>query len=275
MTRFVIGWLLALLSAACSTIPSPQERLAHADTLAAQKGWQASRIPAGRFELVTYAPPHARSTELLTIYIEGDGFAWVNGNTPSTDPTPRDPLALRLALAHPEGHAVYLARPCQYVDAKRSGCPQRYWTNARFAEEVIDAENLVVDHLKRRFGANRLVLVGYSGGGAVATLIAARRTDIVRLVTVAGNLDHRVWTAHHRVEALSGSLNAADVANRLRRLPQTHFIGSKDRVIPPDLARRWPEGFTDANASRLQVIPDFDHACCWEKSWPALMKVDD
>lgn len=275
MTRFVIGWLLALLSAACTTIPSPQERLAHADALAAQKGWQASRIRAGRFELVAYAPPHSPSVELLTIYIEGDGFAWVSSTTPSIDPTPRNPLALRLALAHPEGDAVYLARPCQYVDAARSGCAQRYWTNARFAADVVEAENLAVDHLKQRFGANRLVLVGYSGGGAVAALVAARRTDVVRLVTVAGNLDHRAWTSHHRVEALSGSLNAADVADQLSKLPQTHFIGGKDRVIPPDLAKRWPDEFAGVNVYHLHVIPDFDHACCWAESWSALMKVDD
>lgn len=273
MTRFGLVCLLALLSSACATIPTPRERLTHADALAAQKGWRASRIPLGRFELVAYAPPHAPSAEVLTIYIEGDGFAWVNGNTPSADPTPRDPLALRLALLHPDGPAVYLARPCQYVDAARTDCAQRYWTQARFAEEVVDAQNRAVDLLKRAFGARQLVLVGYSGGGAVAALVAARRMDVARLVTVAGNLDHRAWTAHHRVAPLSESLNAADAADRLGNVPQTHFIGGKDWVIPPGLATHWPLGIKGSDGHHVRIVPEFDHGCCWAERWPALVRV--
>jgi hypothetical protein len=44
----------------------------------------------------------------------------------------------------------------------------------------------------------------------VASLVAARRHDVVRLVTVAGNLDHLAWTTLHGVSPLTGSLNPAD-----------------------------------------------------------------
>lgn len=37
----------------------------------------------------------------LFVYIEGDGLAYLDARTPSTDPTPADPLALRLAAADP------------------------------------------------------------------------------------------------------------------------------------------------------------------------------
>jgi len=39
--------------------------------------------------------------------------AWLAVPRPSQDPTPVDPLALRLALVQPTGNAAYLARPCQ------------------------------------------------------------------------------------------------------------------------------------------------------------------
>lgn len=265
-----IPLLLGLCLAACATLTTPQERQAHADALASVRGWQASRIAAGRFDLVAYLPQRIEPADTLTLYFEGDGFAWLDGATPSADPTPRDPLALRLALAHPAGNAAYLARPCQYVDAQASGCPQRYWTGSRFAPEVIDATGRALDVLKARFGATQLVLVGYSGGGAVAALLAARRDDVVRLVTVAGNLDHRAWTAHHRVHSLEASLNAADVAERLADLPQTHFIGGRDRVITPELARHWPKPLAGIGNTNLRIIPDFDHSCCWVQRWPEL-----
>ncbi|WP_210731901.1 alpha/beta hydrolase [Hydrogenophaga sp. PAMC20947] len=273
--RILIPWALsALLLAGCSTLPSASERQAHAMALASSKGWLSSHIPAGDFDLVAYAPPSLTAGKPLTVYIEGDGFAWISGTQPSTDPTPRDPLALRLALAQPAGHAVYLARPCQYVNAAQSGCAQRYWTEARFAPEVIHAMNLAIDDLKQRFNVTKLVLVGYSGGAAVAALVAARRTDVARLITVAGNLDHRAWTSYHRVRALDVSLNAADSATLSADLPQTHFLGGHDRVMPPALARKWPVAFTGLNASNLRIVEDADHACCWADRWPALLGMD-
>ena len=277
MSRLSLAWLpvlLLLLLAACTTVQAPHARQAQADALAVAMGWQASRIPAGPFELVAYAPRIIQPAGTLSVYIEGDGFAWVSGSTPSADPTPREPIALKLALAHPAGNAAYLARPCQYVDAERSGCAQHYWTRGRFAPEAIEAADLALDALKIRFGARQLVLVGYSGGGAVAVLLAARRDDVVQLVTVAGVLDHREWTAHHGVEALSGSLNAADVAERLARLPQIHFVGGKDRVIPPELAQRWPRPFAGLGNANLRIIPGFDHLCCWAEQWPSLFPVN-
>lgn len=278
MRHWTVGVALlvgALLLAGCAAVPTASERQAHATGLAASKGWLPSRITAGDFDLVAYAPPNLTAAKLLTVYIEGDGFAWVSGTQPSTDPTPRDPLALRLALAQPAGHAVYLGRPCQYVNAEQSGCSQRYWTEARFAPETIASVNLAIGSLKQRFGASQLVLVGYSGGAAVAALVAARRTDVARLITVAGNLDHLAWTTYHRVLALYASLNAADSAALLANLPQTHFLGGTDRVIPPALARDWPVALTGSGQSNFRFVADADHACCWVARWPALFLTVD
>ncbi|WP_417583822.1 alpha/beta hydrolase family protein [Nitrincola sp.] len=261
--RLVVTILLSLVLAACSGIPSVQERQTHADELASAHGWQALRLPAGDFNLMAYLPKVNADETLLTLYLEGDGFAWVSRSQPSSDPTPRDPLALRLALAQASGNAVYLARPCQYINAANEGCNPRYWTEARFAAEVIDATNIAIDTLKQHYNTSELVLVGYSGGGAIAALVAARRTDVVRLVTVAGNLDHRAWTAHHRVAPLRASLNPADVAASLVDLPQTHYVGGLDRVIPLELAQRWPVGFRGANNKNLRLLDSADHSCCW------------
>ncbi|UYO94429.1 alpha/beta hydrolase [Pollutimonas sp. M17] len=257
----------------CATISSPEERRVIADSLAAGHDWQASVLPAGGFDLVAYAPRDVQVADTLTVYIEGDGFAWATGARPSSDPTPRDPLALRLALAQRSGNAAYLARPCQYVDAARSGCPQRYWTGSRFSAEVVHAESQALDVLKRRFGAQRLTLVGYSGGGAVAALLAARRGDVERLITVAGNLDHRAWTAHHRIRPLTGSLDPADESNALRGVRQWHFAGGKDTVIPPGLVQGFAQRFPADARPVVHVEPGFDHRCCWAEDWPRLYGV--
>jgi hypothetical protein len=53
-------------------------------------------------------------------YQSGDGLAWLSSDVPSSDPTPLDPLALRLALAKPARNAAYLARPCGVLRASLS-----------------------------------------------------------------------------------------------------------------------------------------------------------
>lgn len=256
--------------AGCASVPTPVQRQQTADDLAATRGWQARPVSAGPFDLMTYAPAMPATptaTDTLVVYIEGDGLAWVSASLPSTDPTPANPLALRLALAHPQGAAAYLARPCQYVAASFRGCDERYWTQQRFAPEVIEASSLALDALKARYQARQLVLVGYSGGGAVAALVAARRTDVARLITVAGNLDHRAWTTLHRVLPLTGSLNPADVRAALQSLPQWHLAGAKDTVVPPSMALGFAQGFAVSQRPQVQVVPGNTHACCWAEQW--------
>jgi hypothetical protein len=270
MTRFLPALLTALLLCACASLPTPQSRHQTADMLARAHGWREVTLPAGQFDLTAYLPSGPPQSPLLTVYMEGDGLAWISASLPSDDPTPVSPMALRLALAQPQAQAAYLARPCQYGGIAGPRCSPAYWTHARFSPEVVVATNLAIDALKQRFGARQLALVGYSGGGAVAALAAARRTDVIRLVTIAGNLDHRAWTAWHRVSPLEGSLNPADEIGALDGIPQWHFVGSRDATMPPLLARRYASRHAPGHQPAVIEIDGFDHSCCWDAQWPQL-----
>ena len=272
--RTLLPLLLACLLAGCAG-SSVHERRAAAARVALEAGWQRLDLDAGVFVLAAFLPPALGRTETLTVYIEGDGMAWIDGSTPSFDPTPRDPLALRLAVRDPRGQAVYLARPCQYVEGEdRRGCETRYWTGHRFASEVIAASNEAISQLKARYAARKLELVGYSGGGAVAALVAARRGDVARLVTVAGNLDTTAWTAGHRLTPLRGSLNPADAWLSLAPIPQRHYVGAEDPVMPPRYAQSYARRFPADRQPEIVIVPGFDHRCCWVRSWPALTSAD-
>jgi predicted esterase len=264
--------MLVTLLAACASVPSAQQRRDVADALARAHDWQAQVITAAPFALMSYAPSQQQPAAQLTVYIEGDGLAWISSDLPSRDPTPQHPLALQLALAQPSGNVAYLARPCQYVDAEVSGCMQRYWTQQRFAPEVIAATSLALDRLKQQFGARELTLVGYSGGAAVALLSAARRRDVTQVITVAGNLDHRAWTAYHRIRSLDGSLDAVDAVEALKTVPQVHFAGDQDRVIPPALIESFASRFTGPAQIKVIRQSGFDHQCCWVQAWPTLWR---
>lgn len=265
--------LVVVLLVGCAVTPSPALRRETASQMAMAAAWKAVRLPAGAFVLAGFVPQEAQAGDTLTIYIEGDGLAWESSFRASLDPTPLRPLGLELALRHPGGAAAYLARPCQYVEGVEArNCEETWWTDRRFAAEVVAAADQGVTQLKQHFQAREVVLVGYSGGGAVAALVAARRSDVARLVTVAGNLDHQAWTRLHRLSPLNGSLNPADAWPALAGLPQLHFIGSEDRNVGPEVAAAYQARFPEGQRPQFRVIEGFDHACCWVEQWPELFR---
>ena len=272
MKCLVSLFLTVLLLNSCIST-NPDQRRLQSSKIATDAGWQRVTLNAGMFSMAAFLPANNSHADTLTIYIEGDGLAWINSSTPSFDPTPIDPLALRLAMLDTTGGAVYLARPCQYVSGDdRRGCEKKYWTSHRFAPEVIEASNIAVNQLKARYASSNVRLVGYSGGGAVAALVASRRDDVIQLVTVAGNLDHVTWTKQHRISPLSGSLSPVDAVNQLENIPQRHYVGGKDTVIDVLITQSYVDRFPANKKPAISVIPTFNHHCCWSLIWPDVVK---
>jgi len=226
---------------------------------------------ASGFNLFAYQTPlgTARSKP-VHIYIEGDGLAWLTSTTISDNPTPLNPVGLKLAAQDPFPFKVYLARPCQYLTSPK--CRKEYWTDHRFSAEIINYYNAVLDQIKDEYGPVSFVLFGYSGGGTVAALLSARRDDISALVTVAGNLDTNFWTKKHSLSPLSGSLNPADFTSALENIQQYHFIGRKDKVIDKSVFLSYQNHFTNKENLRYKVFPSFTHSCCWEAEWKSILK---
>lgn len=246
---------------------------------ASEQGWRPTLLPGADFDVMAFVPGKLQTAHRLTVYIEGDGLAWVDRHTPSIAPTPVDPVGLRLAVADAGARSVYLGRPCQYTQGPTfKRCDPRYWGSHRFSPEVIEAMDRAVEQLKNKYTAAELVLVGYSGGAAVAALLAARRSDVVALVTVAGTLDTGMWTQQQRVSPLAGSLNPKDVASLVAHLNQWHFIGQKDPVVQSAVLTSFLSGASGHDrrgipAPIVQAMPDFDHSCCWAQPWPELSRL--
>lgn len=261
----------AVILAGCVAVSDVSQRIELADRVAAQHQFSRVSLLARGFVLAAFMGPQTGSG-VLHVYIEGDGFAWATRYRPSVNPTPVNPLALRLAVQDGQD-AAYLARPCQYSVTLARDCNTRYWTSHRFSLEVIEAMDDAVTQLKTRTGASRLVLIGYSGGGTVAALVAARRKDVDRLVTVAGNLDHKAWTRLHNISALTGSLNPPDEWRALAGVSQIHFIGQSDRIVPDEVYQSYRRVFPEHVDIRAEYVLHADHGCCWERAWLGLLSM--
>jgi hypothetical protein len=267
----VLGLLGAILMLSCSACAVLDRGvLDSAIAAAANGGLLREDITLGRFQIASWHRGLRGATH-ITVYLEGDGHAWISRRRLSDDPTPRDPIALRLASKDPARAVLYLARPCQFGDRPSAPiCDARYWSSHRYAPEVLAAFVAALDWAASQAGPNvkvRFGLVGYSGGGALAALLAQQRDDIAWLVTIAANLDVHAWTRHHRLSRLSGSLDPVVHAQSLRGLPQQHLIGDRDDVVPALTRAR----FLAASGASQRIVEGVNHSCCWAESWPALL----
>lgn len=302
----------------CSMITSSQKNSISKDPrrlaaeIAEPQGFKQALVKTKLFNFTTYQR-HASFAEKkrqpLVIYIEGDGHAWESRHKLSKDPTPHNPLALRLAVLHANtnshasdkntkqnqnanAHAnfnakisqptnismsaniVYLARPCQYTDPSLDkACHPDIWSNLRFSEPIIASMNEAIDKLKQQLKPSEIHLVGYSGGAAVAVLIAARRNDITSLNTVAGDLDHQKMSQYHKTTPLVGSLNPIDFASKVAHIPQHHYVGAKDKIVPIFIAEDFVKEVAKIRSekAKLSILPNVGHHQGWEGAWQYLV----
>lgn len=275
MAKLAAAMGLALAVAGCAEGLPVLDRHAVAERIAKAAGFRSEVVRtrpfilAARYRLSSPGRP-------LTVYIEGDGLAWLSHRRLSGDPTPSDPVALRLAALDPGPNVVHLARPCQYLDdpdLDDPACHPRYWSSHRFSEKVVSAIDQAIEQFRKRIGAVELHLVGYSGGGAVAALVAARRNDVASLRTVAGNLDHEALNRHFGVSPLTGSLNPADYAAALAGVPQHHFVGREDQVVPAFVADGFARRAGDTRCIRISAIDGVSHETGWPERWRKLLSL--
>jgi len=230
-------------------------------------------IDAGLFNLTSWERI-GKPGGAVNLYIEGDGLAWVSKYRKSMNPTPPDPLTLRLAALDRSSNVIYLARPCQFSGWNGNGaCPSLYWTNGRTAPEVLESFNSALDHIKQLYNISEFNLIGYSGGAAVAVLIASKRKDIGSIRTVAGNIHYARFTQIHNVSLMFGSIDPISVAKDISQIPQIHFIGQEDTVVPAQLVHDWAEAAGDDSCITYFVREDAKHNMGWAKAWPELLKI--
>jgi len=262
--------LLCLLSA-CTLNPLRSDHDV-AEEIARPAGLAEQLRPSGAFVLTTRERIGEPGAD-VTIYIEGDGAAWIARTQPSNDPTPDNPLALRLAALDPAANVAWVARPCQYTPmASNPECDAAYWTGGRFAEKVVASMDAAVSTIKQAAGAMRVHLVGYSGGGGIAMLLAARRNDVASVRTLAANLNHRAFTTHHRVSPMDDSLNPADFEARTQGVAQLHLVGGRDEVVPELIARSYLARISDTHCANLRLVPGVTHNEGWEAVWIATVR---
>lgn len=255
--------ILALPVVACALLGGCANPITKADQIAFESGYERLRLNGVGFEHVAYYKP-GDGGRSLHVYIEHDGTPWITPTQPARDPTPTNPLMLKLMSLDP-APALYLGRPCYFATSGTPPCAAIWWTHRRFAPKVIQSmEAALHEFLAKHRGFESIELFGFSGGGVIAALMAPAFASTTRLVTVAAPLDLDEWTRVHQYTPLEGSLSPLRQPPLPPSIRQLHLVGSDDTAVDGKMIKPF---VTKQPAAEFREIPGFDHYCCWDRVW--------
>ena len=215
-------------------------------TLKTPAEYQYKEIKTSAFTLASWVK-QTDTKSPFRIYIEGDGRAYTKSGYPSANPTPHGMLMRKMAFEDNSPNVAYLARPCQFV--KDDTCTPKDWTTERFSPRAVKSMAQAVNHIT---GGKTAQLYGYSGGALIGGLLIANypQIKVTKWVTYAGLLNHTSWTKYHKLAPLTGSIDL----EKLPDVPQTHYAGGKDKIIPPKLSILWTDN------KNLVILPKSKHS---------------
>lgn len=212
------------------------------------------------------AAVHDKNHETLHVYLDGDGTPWKNNRWLAKDPTSRNPLILNL-MHQDKTPAILLGRPCYHGLSNTTECHSKFWTSHRYSAQVVDSMVTALNQWLEPRKYDQVFLIGYSGGGVLAVLLANKIPQLKSVITLAANLDVTEWSRYHGYRPLYNSLNPAD--SRLNsNIHQLHIAGTDDKVVPTYIIEQFSNN--QVNASYI-LIPAQNHRCCWAKVWPDLL----
>ena len=261
----ILFCFLVLILSACST---PAERI-HQE--ADKYGFSHQLMTGREFKHQTYRNHQslAASNAALHVYLGSDGRPWFRPGVIAMDPTSRSPLMLSLmAMAKDSMPSLYLGRPCYHGRFNDPACLPPVWTSGRYSETVVASMAAALQRVVVAENIKSLVFYGYSGGGALAVLLAERFAETIAVVTIAGNLDIDAWTKMHGYSALADSINPISRAPLNDSIAQLHLAGGLDRNVDKDFIATFA---SKQNNSEFIVIDDADHVCCWAPIWPQVL----
>ncbi|MCX8477941.1 MAG: alpha/beta fold hydrolase [Sphingomonas sp.] len=235
--------LLPLLLAACATTSTAP---------------QAARPAA---ELYARSFGTARPVTLLVV---------LHGDAPATNPGYQYDFAQALAARIPNSRVVALLRP-GYEDPQGNRSPgeRGLTTGDNYTPDRLDAVSDSLRRLRARYPRARLVLIGHSGGAAMAADLAGTRPELVDgLLLAACPCSLPEWRQHMKARLPAAPFDQPvhsldplqTVGGAQLDLRAALVVGADDPITPPRFSRAYAEALALRGiATDYRVIPGKGH----------------
>ncbi len=232
--------LMVFILAGCSGIPRTPD------------GFQARDVQTEHFSILTWESNELKTGKTIRFYIEGNG-----------NPTPNEPMALKLAVKDPYINVIALSRPCQY--SQNSLCKNEdIWSRQQYNPEVMRELEEVVVYYIQKYKAPDVEFVAYDGGAPVAFHLAQQLGRVNKIVTIAGILDTTAYANQNNLPPFVNARNPIDSAKKISQIPQIHFVGGKDRQTTHAMAERFVSKLQNPKLALVKIAPDMGHTD-WDK----------
>ncbi|MEM7070327.1 MAG: hypothetical protein AAF403_01035 [Pseudomonadota bacterium] len=252
-----------------SNVLEPAERYTQTDNLLKNNGFESIILSAEVFDVAAWANIK-NAHQPISIFIEGDGFAYYSRHHISDDPTPTNAIAAKIAVNDLSDNRIYLARPCQYIinhGSNSTHCRPSIWTRDRFSKNMLILYHDLLDELAERYNnKSGFHIVGYSGGGVFATLLGMFRDDVIDATAIASPLDIKAFIRYHRLSRLY-AVNPFDYKKRLYNTNLTLYLGSDDQIINKDVLEDFLDDMAGRKNFKLIEIENFEHEDDWHHIW--------
>jgi predicted esterase len=194
----------------------------------------------------------------------------LHGDAPFANPAYQYKFAADVAQRVPGSAVVALLRP-GYGDpfGARSDGDRGFATGENYTAQVVDDVAAAIQLLKTRYGAVSIILVGHSGGAAIAADVAARNHRLVQQVILVGcpcnvaafrmHMARQQWSPIWLlpVDSLSPDLTLEQMD---RSTTITAISGAKDAVTLPEYAQAYIEKALGRGiAASMIIVPDQGH----------------
>lgn len=257
----------AIIPAACTGTPAEYREIT-AERIARPAFMVERKLTAGGMEFQLWERMHQRY-EAANIYIEGDG---TGKRFITTGGTPNNPVALHLASRDKSKNLVYISRPCMYQESpNKDECNPKFYSNRRFSPEVISAYNAAIDEIKALYNITEINLIGYDGGANIVAALAAERSDVASIRTVAGILHPDMVYDAKKDPLDADNIKAIDIAPSIAKVPQHHFIGAGDETVPASVYHSFRQAMGESECVHYTFVQDADHTRGWVEKWPDLL----
>lgn len=267
MRMRVIDWRLAIgltilapsTRSGSSINPSTHIRAAFADTSGATL-WV--NVPDGRMKVRVYRSTQLSAHPVVVLVLHGD--------SPFAPPSYQYVFAHWAAAALPDAIVAAALRP-GYTDGDhdKSDGVRGLTTGDNYTPRVIDDIAAVVTDLRRRYHPARMLIVGHSGGSAIAADLLGRYPSAVDgALLVSCPCDVPRWRAHmfktqggdiwqRPVESLSPVSLVLSIARSMR---VRMVVGSKDPVAPPSFTEEYARALRSRGISvNVTLAPGLEH----------------
>ena len=242
MKNILLYLISAFLLTACSSTPK-------------MDGFTYQPIRTKNITIATWRK-NVKPFKKLRIYI--DGNAYTTGFI-TKKPKMYNNVAMQLALKDNSDSIAYLGRPCYFIE--QDVCKPVVWEEGKYAPEVIEEMKEVIQTWQKKYNLKEIEFVGYDGGAAIALSLATRMRNIKvnKVITIAGILDTKTDALYRDEDILTDSINPANETYLVSNIPQVHYVGGKDKIVPIIFTQNFVKKLPNPVSVQIKRLPNADH----------------